>query len=67
MPRPYVLKNPPAPEVRRERARKAGRASAAARMSVDHYIAKLVEAAPPLTDEQRAKLSVLLAPAGGAE
>jgi excisionase family DNA binding protein len=29
------------------------------------HIARLVEAAPPLSDEQRRKLAALLAPAGG--
>lgn len=51
------------PSFRRERARKA----AAARTTTDHYIAKLVEAAPPLTDEQRAKLSALLRPVNQTE
>lgn len=30
------------------------------------YIAKLVDDAPPLTDEQRTRLASLLAPVGGA-
>ena len=44
------------PKVRHDRASKAGRA----RTTVDHYITKLVDAAPPLTPEQRARLATLL-------
>jgi len=73
--RPYVLKNPAPPEVRREKAVKAraaqntapylvGRLVAA--NPVDEIVAELVAAAPPLTDAQRARLAVLLAPVGGA-
>lgn len=46
------------PEFRHRRAAHAAKA----RTGVDYYITKLVEAAPPLNDEQRAKLSALLAP-----
>ncbi|MHA6760072.1 hypothetical protein [Streptacidiphilus sp. PAMC 29251] len=38
----------------------------AAAQSVDSLINRLVAKAPPLTDEQRAKLARLLRPAGGA-
>lgn len=62
MPRAYNLKNPPSPEIRRARAIKA----AAERDSTDNLIKRLVDKAPPLTEEQRAKLSALLRPAGGA-
>lgn len=31
----------------------------------EDYIRRLVDEAPPLTDEQRARLAALLAPAGG--
>lgn len=44
------------PDWRRNRARKA----AAARTTVDYYVRQLVEAAPPLTAEQRDKLVLLL-------
>lgn len=46
------------PQWRRERARKAARA----RTTVDAHIRALVDAAPPLTGAQRAKLAALLAP-----
>lgn len=49
------------PQFRVERARKA----VAARNSVDAHIRALVDAAPPLTDEQRARLATLLAPTPG--
>lgn len=62
MARAYNLRNPAPPEVRHAKAVKA----AAARTSLDHHIAKLVDAAPELTDAQRARLAVLLAPVGGA-
>jgi hypothetical protein len=43
-------------ELRRERASKAGRA----RTGADYHIAKLAEAAPDLTAEQRDKLATVL-------
>lgn len=43
------------PAFRRERARKAG----LARTSIDHYIAKVVEAAERLTDDQRDRLAAI--------
>lgn len=49
------------PEFRKERARKAR----AAQESVDFYIKKLVDAAPPLSEQQRARLAALLANGGG--
>lgn len=49
------------PVWRRERARKA----ALARTTVDAHIRALVDAAPPLTDEQRNRLAALLAPGTG--
>ena len=49
------------PDFRRRRAEHAARS----RTTVDHYIDKLVDEAPPLTAEQRDRLSVLLRPAGG--
>ena len=48
------------PDFRRRRAEHAARA----RTTVEHYIDKLVDEAPPLTDDQRHKLAQLLAPAG---
>jgi hypothetical protein len=47
------------PVVAHERAKKA----AYARTTVDHHIDKLVDAAPPLTPEQRDRLATIL---GGA-
>ena len=44
------------PEFRRARARKAAKA----RTSLDHYVAKIVEAAPALTDEQIDRLRQLI-------
>lgn len=44
------------PEFRRRRAQHA----AAARTKLDYHIAKLVDQAPKLTDEQRTKLAALL-------
>lgn len=49
------------PAWRRERARTAARA----RTTPDAHIQALVDAAPPLTAEQRARLAVLLGSAGG--
>lgn len=52
------------PQFRRERARKAR----AAQNFPDYYIKRLVDEAPPLTAEQRARLASLLArPAAGGE
>jgi len=48
------------PDFRHRRAEHAARA----RTTVEHYIDKLVDAAPPLTDDQRHKLALLLAAAG---
>jgi hypothetical protein len=56
MPRPYRID----PQVARERAKKAS----AAAHSTDNMIQRLVDRAPTLTEEQRAKLSALLRPAG---
>ena len=53
--RPYTGKLAD-PEFRRERARRAALAS----HSVDANIRRLVDAAPPLTAEQRDKLALLL-------
>jgi hypothetical protein len=44
------------PEVRHERGSRGG----LARTSVDYHIRKLIDAAPPLSQEQRDKLAVLL-------
>lgn len=33
---------------------------------LEDYVARVVEAAPPLTDEQRQRIAALLAPTGGA-
>lgn len=44
------------PDFRRERARTA----ALARTSLDHYVRTIVDRAPELTDEQRARLATLL-------
>lgn len=52
MPRKYELKNPPPPEVRRERARKA----AAARATVGYHVAKVVDRVDELTPEDRRRL-----------
>jgi hypothetical protein len=49
------------PEFRKKRATDA----ANARKSPDYYIAKLVDAAPELTAEQRVRLAALVQPAGG--
>jgi hypothetical protein len=49
------------PDFRRERARKAS----LARNTVDAHIRALVDAAPPLTAEQRDKLAMLLRPTVG--
>ncbi|MER5944167.1 hypothetical protein ABT121_43580 [Streptomyces sp. NPDC001928] len=57
MSRPYVLKNPPPPEVRRERARKG----AIAANSADTLIKRLAAQAPALTPAQAAKIRALLA------
>ena len=46
------------PKWRTARARKAR----AAQLNPDYYIKKLVDAAPPLTAEQRARLAALLGP-----
>lgn len=46
------------PAFRHERARKAARA----RTSIDHYVRAIVDRAPELTDEQRARLAALLPP-----
>lgn len=50
------------PEQRTERARKA----AAARHSLDTYINAVVNAAPELTDRQKARLTAIFAPSGEA-
>jgi len=44
------------PDFRRRRAAHAARA----RTTVDHHIDKLIDEAPPLSAEQRARLAVLL-------
>ena len=49
------------PDFRRRRAEHAARA----RTTVEHYIDKLVDEAPPLTAEQRARLAILLTSSGG--
>lgn len=61
MPRKYVLKNPPSPEVRRERARKGG----LAKNSLDAYVKRIVDRAPELTDEQVEKIRRALRPVPG--
>jgi hypothetical protein len=50
------------PTFRKNRARKAARA----RTTVDHHIQALVDAAPPLTSEQRDKLAAVLRPTSHA-
>ena len=50
------------PDWRRERARAAGKASQA----LDAYITRIVNRAPELTDDQRARLRALLRPEAGA-
>jgi hypothetical protein len=47
------------PQFRERRARKA----AIARTSIDHYVKKIVDAAPELTEDQRSVLAALLRPA----
>ncbi|MFF3204560.1 hypothetical protein [Streptomyces sp. NPDC002962] len=56
-PRAYTID----PAVAQERARKAR----AAQLSVDHYVQKIVDRAPELTDEHIQKLRTLLRPVGG--
>lgn len=51
------------PDWRRWRAKRA----AAARNSVDNHIKALVDAAPPLTTEQRDKLALLLCGGGNSD
>lgn len=51
------------PAFRRQRARKA----ALSRTDLDHYIAKIVESAGALTDEQRVRLAELLPPVADGE
>jgi hypothetical protein len=46
------------PEFRKQRAKNA----ANQRTTLDHYVAKLVDAAPQLSDEQKSRLAVLLHP-----
>lgn len=53
---PYYSGKLADPEFRRERARNAS----LARNTVDAHIRALVEAAPPLTTEQKARLAALL-------
>ena len=48
------------PDVRRERATRAGRS----RTGVDYFIRKLVESRPALSAEQAEELRALLPPAG---
>ena len=61
----------PVPEAISEARRRAQLASAKSRArnrrlrKLDEAITRLVEEAPPLSPEQRAKLASLLAPAGG--
>jgi len=50
------------PQVAHERARKAALAS----HTTESLIKRIVDRAPELTDAQRARLAVLLAPVGGA-
>lgn len=52
MPRKYVLKNPPPPEVRRERGIKA----AAATNSLDSLVRRVAARAEEITPEQRKTL-----------
>jgi hypothetical protein len=54
--RPYTID----PDVARERAAKAGKAS----QSIDSYIRRLVARAPELTPQQRRDLAALLTPSG---
>lgn len=51
------------PEFRRARARKA----AAARHSLDTYVKAVVDRAPELTPQQRARLATLLHHPGGSD
>ncbi|WP_158681142.1 hypothetical protein [Streptomyces viridochromogenes] len=59
--RQYTRRKPLDPEFARDRARKAR----AAQLSVDHYVKKIVDRAPELTDEHIEKLRTLLRPVGG--
>lgn len=59
MPRQYTKRQPQS--VYAERARKAR----AAQLSVEHYVQKIVERAPELTDEHISKLRTLLRPVNG--
>ena len=52
MPRKYVLKNPPPPELRRERAKLA----AEARHSLDNQVKRIAARVPEMTPEQRRTL-----------
>ncbi|MFE1441567.1 hypothetical protein [Streptomyces sp. NPDC058739] len=56
-PRAYTID----PAVAQDRARKAR----AAQLTVDHYVQKIVERAPELTDQHIAKLRTLLRPVNG--
>ncbi|MFI8529059.1 hypothetical protein ACIGMX_02230 [Streptomyces aquilus] len=57
MPRKYTI----SPEAAHERAKKAR----AAQLSVDHYVQKIIDRAPELTDEHITKLRTLLRPGSG--
>jgi hypothetical protein len=48
------------PEFRKRRAKNA----AETRTTLDHYVTKLVEAAPRLSPEQRSRLTLVLHPTG---
>lgn len=52
MPRKYVLKNPPAPELRRERAKLAAQAS----HSLDNQVKRIAARVHEMTPEQRRTL-----------
>lgn len=51
------------PSFRSERAR----AAALTRTTLDHHIQRLVDAAPQMTEEQRARIAALLAPNSASE
>jgi hypothetical protein len=51
------------PEFRKRRAKNA----AETRTTLDHYVTKLVEAAPRLSPEQRSRLALVLRPSGTSD
>jgi hypothetical protein len=51
------------PEFRKRRAKNA----AETRTTLEHYVTKLVEAAPRLSAEQKSRLAIALLPAGASD